>query len=243
MTIENRTFIEKVKDQKKEILSTGLIIVVLFSVTFGGFYLLQLGLGTESPLVVVTSGSMEPTIYRGDMLIIQQKAPLEIKNASEAQGDINADIIVYWAQGVWKPADAVSEPIVHRVVGKKYEEGKWWFLAQGDNTGTNPYPDNPSTPTENWIPEENIIGIVIGKIPYVGHIKLFLEDQNLIFPLMVGLSVLLILSIIYDITHPEEEEEEEDKRKNKKKDQNRAGKLKPEQPSKQINENDIDFGV
>ncbi|MCP4764520.1 MAG: hypothetical protein GY870_22280, partial [archaeon] len=158
------------------------------------------------------------------------------------QGDINADIIVYWAQGVWKPADAVSEPIVHRVVGKKYEDGKWWFLAQGDNTGTNPYPDNPSTSTENWIPEENIIGVVIGKIPYVGHIKLFLEDSELGFPLMVGLGVLLVLSIIYDITHPEEEEEE-DKRKNKKQNQKRTDKLKREQPSKQINENDIDFGV
>ena len=45
---------------------------------------LKLALWTESPVVVVLSGSMEPSMYRGDILILHKNTPIK-----------NGDIIVY----------------------------------------------------------------------------------------------------------------------------------------------------
>ena len=58
---------------------------------------LKLSLWTESPVVVVLSGSMEPSMYRGDILFLHKTTPIE-----------NGDIIVYQIEGE-------NIPIVHRV--------------------------------------------------------------------------------------------------------------------------------
>jgi signal peptidase len=58
---------------------------------------LKLSLWTESPVVVVLSGSMEPSMYRGDILFLHKVTPIE-----------NGDIIVYSLEGE-------NIPIVHRV--------------------------------------------------------------------------------------------------------------------------------
>ena len=58
---------------------------------------LKLSLFTESPVVVVLSGSMEPSMYRGDILFLHKNTPIE-----------NGDIIVYTV-----PDEGI--PIVHRV--------------------------------------------------------------------------------------------------------------------------------
>jgi signal peptidase len=53
---------------------------------------------TESPVVVVLSGSMEPSYYRGDILFLLKKETV-----------VPGDIIVYQLKG-----EAI--PIVHRVI-------------------------------------------------------------------------------------------------------------------------------
>lgn len=58
---------------------------------------LKLGLWTESPIVVVLSGSMEPSMQRGDILLLHKLTPIEV-----------GDIIVYQLEGE-------NIPIVHRV--------------------------------------------------------------------------------------------------------------------------------
>lgn len=45
---------------------------------------LKLSLWTESPIVVVLSGSMEPCMQRGDILVLHKLTPIEV-----------GDIIVY----------------------------------------------------------------------------------------------------------------------------------------------------
>ena len=45
---------------------------------------LKLGLHTASPVVVVLSGSMEPAMYRGDILLLGKLSPIEV-----------GDIVVY----------------------------------------------------------------------------------------------------------------------------------------------------
>ena len=58
---------------------------------------LKLSLWTESPIVVVLSGSMEPSMQRGDILVLHKTTPIEV-----------GDIIVYSIEGE-------GIPIVHRV--------------------------------------------------------------------------------------------------------------------------------
>ena len=53
--------------------------------------------GTESPMVVVLSGSMEPSMYRSDILVLVKKPTLQ-----------TGDVIVY-------NVDTERIPIVHRV--------------------------------------------------------------------------------------------------------------------------------
>ena len=52
---------------------------------------------TESPMVVVLSGSMEPSMYRGDILVLIKKPHIEI-----------GDVIVYQIENE-------KIPIVHRI--------------------------------------------------------------------------------------------------------------------------------
>lgn len=77
---------------------------------------LKLGLWTESPVVVVLSGSMEPSMYRGDILLLHKQTPIE-----------NGDIIVYTI-----PGEGI--PIVHRAVSVQTDKkGVKKYLTKGDN--------------------------------------------------------------------------------------------------------------
>ena len=77
---------------------------------------------------------MVPTINRGDLLIVGNKAPIDIKD-----GTINnktGDIIIYDASGVWPDSLASQlngEPVVHRVVGKylNQTDGLYYFIQKG----------------------------------------------------------------------------------------------------------------
>jgi signal peptidase I len=62
--------------QKKEVIISVVLIVLVLGGTFGALALVKVFLHTDYPFVVVTSGSMEPTIYRGDILILEGKHDL-----------------------------------------------------------------------------------------------------------------------------------------------------------------------
>lgn len=190
---------ERKKRQKRSIIIGIVILSVAFGGTFGVYYILQAAMGTEYPVVVVTSESMEPTIERGDILFIQAQDPATIVASSANQRD--GDVILYETAGLWP--NPVGEPVVHRVVEKYYDNatGQWMFRTQGDNRVTNPRPDPYP------VPESHVIGVVVGRIPKLGHVKLWLSDTNLATPLIVILGALLVITIVYDILHPEEEEE------------------------------------
>jgi signal peptidase len=192
---------------KKEIIIAILIIAIAFFGTFGFFAILKLALNTTIPMVVVTSGSMEPTIYRGDLLLVQGKDAEEIKNGTIS--DLQGDIIIYDSEGLW--SYSVGEPIVHRVVNKWYDEieGKYYFYTKGDN---NPDIDPPGESASLAVSEDRILGVVIAIIPKVGWIKLWLTESGLGVPLIVILGVALVGSIIWDLTHPEDKEKDTKKK-------------------------------
>jgi signal peptidase I len=191
---------------KKEGIKTVVIIITILIITFGGFFMLKIIMNTEMPMVVVTSESMAPNIKTGDLLFVRGIPPESIKNGTHE--DKIGSIIIYDSYPFWH-SDPNYDPIVHRVIGKWYNisEGKWYFKAQGD---ANSSPDPPRS-VDYPIPEDNIIGVVVGRIPNVGYLKIWFTDTGLAIPLIAFLALLLVISIVWDISHPEEEEEVDQK--------------------------------
>jgi len=132
-------------------------------------------LGTEIPLAVVSSYSMEPALHVGDLLVIVGVKPSDIKVG---------DIIVY---------KSYKEPIVHRVINVKIVNGVYRFLTKGD---ANTHPDQDIRNPQSWVSEHEVLGKVVIVIPYLGSISLALtKNKALYYTVIIGLIILLIISI------------------------------------------------
>ncbi len=196
---------EKVKKpipHKKVIIAVVLIITAFFG-SYLVYFILQVSFNTESPIVVVISGSMEPSIHTGDLLFVAGIDPDDIKNGTAEDKD--GDVIVFDARGLWSTAP--QEPIVHRVIDKYQIGDTWYFRTKGDAN---------SMPDAAHIPESRVIGVVIGGIPYIGWVKIFLTESGLLIPLLVVISALLIISIVLDVVKEQRGEEDKDKKNDKK---------------------------
>ncbi len=184
-------------ENKKKIIVSAFLLIFAFTGSYLIYFILQITLNTPTPMVVVVSRSMEPNIHVGDLLFLRGvDDPSQIKAGTVE--DMTGDVIVYDPRGLWPGAP--NDPIVHRVIDKYHDGQRWWFLTKGDNN---------NCPDPAWIPEENIIGIVVGRIPYIGYAKIFLTDSGLLIPLLVILSMLLVISIVWDFIKKEEDEGEE----------------------------------
>lgn len=199
--MKNATEKEKKPVSRKKIIIAVVMISIAFFGSFLVYFILQISFNTETPIVVVVSGSMEPQIHKGDLLFVMGIDAEDIKNGTAEDKD--GDIIVFNAQ--WPSAPI--EPIVHRVINKYLVGDKWYFETQGD---ANLIPDQAHTS------EDNIIGVVVGGIPYIGWVKIFLTDSGLLIPLLVVISALLVISIVRDIYKGDGDDDEQDE-KNKKK--------------------------
>jgi len=114
------------------------------------------------------SGSMEPTIAPGDVVIDEQIAPWEAKVG---------DIVTFR-----DPQDQ-SKLLTHRVVSTRDGGSRIWFVTQGDANNTR----------EHWrVPATGEIGRVVYTVPWVGHLAV-LTRTKLGWGLLIGVPLLLIL--------------------------------------------------
>lgn len=125
-------------------------------------------MNTESPIMVVPSESMVPTLNVGDIVIVKGVDPKTITIGT---------IIIFQSPGG-------SIDIIHRVIRITEVGGMLYFTTKGDH---NPSPD----PWSPGVPEQNVKGVLVGKIPYVGYITLALQG-----PLGVVLVAFLIFLMI-----------------------------------------------
>ena len=185
-------------------------IAVIIVVSFNN--ILGLALKTDTPLVVVTSESMEPSYWgsnrddhgglndiRKDMLIVKGVDPSEIKTG---------DVIVF------KYVNHTENdiPIVHRVNRVYLNEttGEYWFSTKGDNPDTNDMFLEGYRIEETTINENRVIGKIVGRIPYLGGIYKYFQDSQGRMALLIIVGVVLIASIIFSFTGDDEEEKESD---------------------------------
>ena len=197
--MKNTTEKEKKPVSRKKIIIAVVMISVAFFGSFLVYFILQISFNTETPIVVVVSGSMEPQIHKGDLLFVMGREPETIKNGTIIDKD--GDIIVFNAQGLWPTAPL--EPIVHRVIDKYLDGDTWYFRTKGD---ANSIPDAAS------VPESRVIGVVVGGIPYIGWVKIFLTDSGLLIPLLIVISALLIISIVRDIYKGDDDDDTQDEK-------------------------------
>ncbi len=198
--------------RRKEIILEVVFFAVVIALTFAFMPIMKAALKSDYPLVVVTSGSMEETIFEGDLLVIEGKDPADILVGDHIEH--GGDIILYNAEGLNWYRRGSTEPIVHRCVGKEYDNvtEMWYFTAQGDNLGTNSRPDTDDSGNTIQIPERNILGVVKHIVPKIGWPKLWMARNNLFSTvLIIGLAILLVISIVNDYMHPEDEDDKDEK--------------------------------
>jgi signal peptidase len=148
------------------------LIAILFAITLGSVGGLRLVLHTDSPLMVVSSGSMIPTLNVGDIIVVRGVDPNTVTVGT---------IIIFHS-----PYDYPT-PIVHRVIAIDNQDGMLFFETKGDNNGV----------ADGWrVPAANIIGVYIMKIPYIGLLSL--ELRGPLGWILIVLLVMLIIAMEYE---------------------------------------------
>ena len=123
---------------------------------------LVLATQSESPVVVVLSGSMEPGLRRGDLLLLENRP---------RRTEIG-EVVVFNIRGR-------SVPIVHRIIrahdALKSGGGERLMLTKGDNN----YADDVGlyAPGQRWLTERDVIGRARIFLPHVGRLTILMNDH------------------------------------------------------------------
>ncbi|CAL2275163.1 unnamed protein product [Prunus armeniaca] len=133
--------------------------------------------GSESPVVVVLSESMEPGFARGDILFLHM-----------SEDPIRAGEIVVFN------VDGRDIPIVHRVikVHERKDTGEVYVLTKGDN---NDEDDRALYARgQHWLQRRHIMGRAVGFLPYVGWVTIIMTERPIIKYILIGALGLLVIT-------------------------------------------------
>jgi signal peptidase len=116
--------------------------------------------------MVVQSGSMEPAIKTGGVIMIKPESEYNLE-----------DVVTFLRVGE-------RVPTTHRIVGKKEVNGKMIYETQGDAN---------NAPDKEGVVEAEVMGKVWFSIPYLGYVINFAK-QPLGFILLIVVPGILIVS-------------------------------------------------
>lgn len=141
-------------------------------------------IGGYCPLIVLT-GSMEPSIEDGDLIVVKQIEGEDVKVG---------DVIAFF-----DPESTGSSVLTHRVIEVLNEDNSLSFRTKGDANNTE---------DRLAVSEDKLVGIYKTRIPAAGNIAMFMQST-------AGLVVCVILPIIllvgYDIIRRRRYEKENQK--------------------------------
>ncbi len=179
-----------VKSIVKDLISTAIIVGIIIG---GGIAIT----GTWPFMVAVQSGSMEPHLHVGDVVILVSPKKVGIVTWEEGKkigykrfGDYG-DVIVYYPNG-----DRSLTPIIHRVIAWVHAGQRIpildhktdriilsnviartsGYITEGDH---NPLPDQlarlPNGEIVEPVKQSWIIGVAVFRIPYIGYLRILLQ--------------------------------------------------------------------
>lgn len=177
---------------KNEYFQTIVMILIIIGIVFGFWYGTRFVLNTDYPMLAVASGSMhmpprtycdgwshpfDRTLHVGDLIIVQGVKPEDIYAAPLNVSGLSGDIVVFKDPG----SDTL---IVHRAVDKRVDSnGILEIKQEGDGNGVG---------TGSWINSNLVIGRVVMRIPWIGHLALYMRNSTGIL-LIVALIIILIV--------------------------------------------------
>jgi len=176
---------------KNEYFQTIVMILIIVGIVFGFWYGTRFVLNTDYPMLAVASGSMcmqpgiycdgwshpfDRTLHVGDLIIVQGVRAEDIYAVPFNETGRSGDIIVFHSYG--------DELIVHRAVDKRVDSnGLLEIKQEGDGNGVG---------SGSWINSNLIIGRVVMRVPWIGHLALYMRNSTGIL-LIVALIIILIV--------------------------------------------------
>lgn len=160
LTMLSLDFLDDVRRMNKrqlyyQVLNFGMIVSSALMIWKG----LMVITGSESPIVVVLSGSMEPAFHRGDLLFLTNRVEDPIRVG---------EIVVFRIEGR-------EIPIVHRVLKiHEKQNGNIKFLTKGDNNAVDDrglYKQG-----QHWLEKKDVVGRARGFVPYIGIVTILMND-------------------------------------------------------------------
>jgi signal peptidase I len=176
------------------LLGSAMVLVVIISISFTSF------LGNSAmPNVAVSTGSMLPIYngfqngvrddiypFRGDILLVR-KVPVSSLEVG--------DVIVF-------DTISVPDPVVHRIIAKWENNSNYFFKTNGDNR----------VDPDGWIVAgEDVIGMVVVRIPHVGWFLLVMQTDLGKILIIIAAVLILFGEDIFPILGLTEKKEEEKK--------------------------------
>lgn len=131
------------------------------------------GIGGYSPLIVLTD-SMYPEIESGDLIIVRQTDPADVKVG---------DVISFF-----DPAGNGTSVVTHRVIELVTENGVTKWRTRGDNNNTE---------DRELVPMDNLVGVWQGtRVAGAGNVAMFLQSTP---GLIVCIACPIALLVGYDV--------------------------------------------
>ncbi|KAM5547885.1 hypothetical protein ABKV19_002047 [Rosa sericea] len=151
----------QIRQALSQAVSLGLIVTSALIIWKG----LMLMTGSESPVVVVLSESMEPGFARGDILFLHMsKDPIRA-----------GEIVVFNVD-----------------VHERKDTGEDYVLTKGDNNSDDDrilY-----APGQRWLQKHHIMGRAAGFLPYVGWVTIIMTEKPIIKYIIIGALGLLVIT-------------------------------------------------
>ncbi|KAE8297288.1 Signal peptidase complex catalytic subunit SEC11A [Larimichthys crocea] len=163
-----------------QVLNFGMIVSSALMIWKG----LMVVTGSESPIVVVLSGSMEPAFHRGDLLFLTNRVEDPIRVG---------EIVVFRIEGR-------EIPIVHRVLKiHEKENGDIKFLTKGDNNAVDDrglYKQG-----QHWLEKKDVVGRARGFVPYIGIVTILMNDYpKFKYAVLFMLGLFVLVHRDFDLT-------------------------------------------
>lgn len=130
------------------------LILAVLSIGFLMFYL-----RTWAPCMAISGKSMEPELRAGDLILIEQISPQEVKKG---------DVIVFEIPTLVRKHYNYPLVVAHRVIEIQQRGGEIIYKTKGDNTGEDPF----------IVRTVDLKGKVGTKISYLGLPLLFLQSNQ-----------------------------------------------------------------